>query len=91
MRALGLGLLGAVVSAYKLTPTLMKTGGIMNAVRESSKWVGALPRDSKSLWRGTDEKDGDDLEIVRMDLSDLSRYHYDWALKEKWTPAKGSL
>lgn len=92
MRGLGLGLLGVVATiAYKLGPSFTKLGGTTMSRFSAATSCDAFSSDSRLLWEGKDEKDGDCLQIVRMNLQDLSRHHYDWALKENWTPSKGSL
>lgn len=97
MRTSTFRVLGAfAATAYKLTttsPNVMKMAGGMPpaTARFGTVSCDGLAQGTELLWQGKDEKDGDDLEIVRMSLSDLGRYHYDWALKENWTPSKGSL
>lgn len=78
-----LSLLGRSTSPYRIGTTMMKSS--------ISFQKGDAAREGRVLWQGKDEKDGDDLQIIRMNKEELGQFHYAWALKENWTPAKGSL
>lgn len=62
--------------------------GTITGVTLETSSIPAERKKNISSWK---DNHGNYLEITRMDLTELSHYHYSWAIAQDWAPTKDSL